>query len=314
MARGRRRPPGAGVLAFVYVRIHFEKESFVGDKFLCPVAVAARLDKRPVRSTKAWIKQFSVHRFCAIAESPNDAHDMVRTAMLEPDFAELHGADDGEAMTVLFPSRAEPIGCREAYMHCGFFLDPVDGVNANYRSAVAATSPEMADWIARESIAARGTRMFDTTAVISASGRNLMYFGEAGYEECRAVYHKTLMEIAGDGESMESLKSISCRLGEKKWPTSKLLESLDPSVRAVLPINPRREEVIRHMLISQAGDRTARDMSDGSESGELLTSKFVALYTPAFFQTYSPSCVGAGFTVNTDAQIELVRRASLVSG
>jgi hypothetical protein len=286
------------------------------DKFLCPVVVTARLDKRPVKSARGWIKKFAVHRFVAIAESPQDAYDMAISAVFQPDFVSQHGIsrDGGIAVTVLFPENAEPIGVREPFMHCGFFLDPDRGINANYRSVVAATSPAMADWIARDSISSRGTRMFDATSVISAKDRDLIYFGVAGYEESRAVYHKTFVEIAESGDRIEALHNISSKIGEDKWPTAKLLESLDPSVRAVLPDNPRRDEVLRHLMLSQTGDETARDMTDGSERGEALNSNFVALYTPKFFQPYSSSCVGAGFTVNTDAQIEIAKRASLITG
>jgi len=283
-------------------------------KHLTPIVIVTRRSLKKVDSVAQWVRQHRVHRYVAVAENPNEAYAMGMAAVLDESFAAAHkiSIKKGVATCVLFSENSAPLGSRKPFLHATIYRTPAGNVAA-YRSVVAATSPEMADWIARDNIVGQSSMRPIETQVFPADDGDIFYIGEADYKECRAMFHKAYMQVSETGP-IKCLENLDEQVSANEWPDEKLLEALDPSVRAVLPANPSRADLLKNLLLSEVADSTASRMSDGTEEGDEINGRFIGLYTPLFFQTYSANCIGAGFAATTQERIEETRATSLLRG
>lgn len=295
-------------------------------KYLVPVVMTRRATTRKAKTARGWCKKFRFHRFGVLAESAADAQETIAAFVVSEPFCEkfkLNRKSARVSLTVLFPTGIDvtPVERENVYLHMGIVRSGGEGPNANYRTLVAATSPEMADWRAREghfSKSVEGCKrpvsaLLDAESYVLPAGGDLVYLGEANLTEAESFFRKTYMVLADEADRESGAPAIDMSAYEEDIET--LYAELTEESKLCLPVKPSPEEIARGWVLQQSGDASARRMSDGSEEGERILAAFLSRMTPHLFQTYSHDVIGAGVSAIDDDMIERVRESNLlVSG
>jgi hypothetical protein len=283
-------------------------------RYIVPVCLAIRPLDAEIETASQFCRTVKVHRFLALATSPRESVEIVMDAARSDEFERIAGMaieSPGVAAAVcsLFPEGdAQPIGDRTPFLHYGFWSDEEEPErDIVYTSGVMAGSPSMADWLLREHAVISRSMTFDSTAVLEFDSDH-MYLGQSHYPEARAIFHKAYAEVA----TRNPIAELEALTANPKLSAEKLLSCLEPSIRAIMPDDARVDYLARHVVLTEASDRTVRDICK-KDDDRVLWKAITNDWLPKFYQAYAHNVIGCGLTIVSSAEAARVRDESLLT-
>lgn len=293
----------------------------MSDKFMATAVLTHRATRRRPKNAAGFCRKFRFHRFGVLASDAYEARDIITAFAAGDWFSNKYNTSNAKiCLSVVFPQGDDirPVQRDEMYCHSSIVRAEAPARSASFRTLVAATSPEMAEWLAIESHYSRrvaGAKKnfhndgFDTAEsyVLPCPG-DLVYMGLANLVEAKALFRRTYMELADEAGAIDSIGDPS------RKEALEMLADLTEESKLCIPIEPTEAEIARAWTLEKSGDQSAKRMGDGSREGERMLASFIARLSTKLFQPHSHSCVGAGVSEITGKGIEKLSRACILRG